>query len=45
MPAIIVEAGFLSNSKEEKILLTDEYQNKIVDSIAEGVERYFNLRD
>lgn len=45
MPAIIVETGFLSNSKEEKLLLTDEYQNKIVDSIAKGVEKYFNLRD
>lgn len=45
MPAIIVEAGFLSNANEEKLLLTDEYQNRIVDSIAEGVEIYFDLND
>lgn len=43
MPAVIVETGFLSNQKEEKLLLTDEYQNKIVDSIVKGLEIYFNL--
>ena len=43
MPAIIVETGFLSNLKEEKLLLTNDYQNKIVDSIVEGLEEYFNL--
>ena len=47
MPAIIVECGFLSNENEEKLLLTDDYQNMIVDSIIEGLEEYFslNLRD
>ncbi|MGO1652210.1 N-acetylmuramoyl-L-alanine amidase family protein [Senegalia sp. (in: firmicutes)] len=43
MPAIIVETGFLTNSKEEKLLLTDDYQNRIVNSISEGIERYFSL--
>jgi len=43
MPAIIVETGFLTNSKEEKLLLTDEYQKRIVNSISEGLERYFSL--
>lgn len=47
MPAILIEYGFLSNENEEKLLLTDDYQNKIVDSIIEGLEEYFslNLRD
>lgn len=43
MPAIIVECGFLSNENEEKLLLTDEYQNQIVDSIVKGLEKYFSL--
>lgn len=43
MPAIVVETGFLSNQSEEKLLLIDEYQNKIVDSIVKGLEIYFNL--
>lgn len=38
MPAIIVECGFLSNSKEANLLLTDEYQ----DNIVEGLGKYFN---
>jgi N-acetylmuramoyl-L-alanine amidase len=43
MPAIIVECGFLSNENEEKLLLTDDYQNKIVDSIVDGLEEYVSL--
>ena len=43
MPAIIVECGFLSNENEEKLLLTDDYQDKIVDSIVNGLENYFEL--
>jgi len=47
MPAIIIECGFLSNENEEKLVLTDDYQNKMVDSIIDGLEEYFsfNLRD
>ena len=47
MPAIIVECGFLSNENEERLLLTDDYQNKVADSIIDGLEEYFslNLRD
>jgi N-acetylmuramoyl-L-alanine amidase len=43
MPAIIIECGFLSNEKEEQLLLTDDYQNKVVDSISMGLEEYFSL--
>ena len=42
MPAIIIECGFLSNENEEKLLLTDDYQNKIVDSIIDGLKNYFS---
>lgn len=43
MPAILVEAGFLTNAAEEKLLFTEEYQNKIVDSIVRGIEYYFEM--
>ncbi|CCQ95402.1 hypothetical protein CULT_260011 [[Clostridium] ultunense Esp] len=43
MPAIIIECGFLSNENEEKLILTDDYQNKMVDSIIDGLEEYFSL--
>ncbi len=38
---VIVECGFLSNGAEEKRLKTDEHQNKIVDGIVCGVNKYF----
>lgn len=40
MPAIIVECGFLSNEDEASLLITDEYQNKIVDGIVDVLEDY-----
>lgn len=43
MPAVLVETGFLSNPDEENLLFTEEYQNKIVDSIIKGVENYLNM--
>lgn len=43
MPAILIECGFLSNENEERLLITDEYQNKIVKSITDGLEEYFSL--
>lgn len=43
MPAILIEYGFLSNENEERLLLTDEYQDLMVDSIVDGLESYFNM--
>ncbi|WP_353095177.1 N-acetylmuramoyl-L-alanine amidase [Tissierella praeacuta] len=40
--AIIIECGFLTNEKEANLLLTDKYQNKIANAIAEGVKTYLN---
>lgn len=43
MPAVLVETGFLSNSAEEKLLFTEDYQNKIVNGIIKGIEKYFEM--
>ena len=40
-PIIIAECGFLSNKKEEQLLLTDEYQNKLAWGIYNGIMDYF----
>lgn len=42
IPISIVECGFLSNPEEEKLLLTDEYQDKIAWGIYTGIMEYFN---
>ncbi len=41
IPTTIVECGFLSNQEEEKLLLEDEYQNKLAWGIYNGIIDYF----
>ena len=37
MPAVLIEVGFISNTKEAGLLCTDAYQNKAANAIAEGI--------
>lgn len=39
-PFVIVECGFLSNPTEEALLASEEYQEKMAQAIAEGIEAY-----
>ncbi|MBR6033594.1 MAG: N-acetylmuramoyl-L-alanine amidase [Clostridia bacterium] len=41
IPVTIVECGFLSNTEEAKLLITDEYQSKIAWGIYIGINNYF----
>ncbi len=41
LPAVIVECGFLSNPEEESLLNTEEYQERLAESICKGIEDYF----
>ena len=41
IPISIVECGFLSNPEEEKLLLTDSYQDKLAWGIYNGIINYF----
>jgi len=45
MPSILVEAGFLSNSEDERLLTNSEYQGKIAWSIYVGIMKYFSQVD
>ncbi len=40
MPAVLVEAGFMSNPEELKLLVTDHYQEKIAQALAAAVLAY-----
>lgn len=42
MPAVIVEVGFLSNPAEEKLLMSEEYQEKVAFAIYAGLVKYFS---
>lgn len=41
MPSVLVECGFLSNYEEEQKLKSQEYQQKLADSISKSVVEFF----
>ena len=41
IPGVLIECGFLSNYEERSLLKTKEYQQKVAQSITEGVIEYF----
>ncbi|MCB2305262.1 N-acetylmuramoyl-L-alanine amidase [Clostridium estertheticum] len=38
VPVILVEMGFLSNNSEERLLITEAYQDKLAKGLAEGID-------
>jgi N-acetylmuramoyl-L-alanine amidase len=40
MPGVLIEPLFMSNPREEKLILTPEFQQKLVQGIVAGLERY-----
>ncbi len=45
IPAILIECGFLSNPKEEELLKSESYQEKVAQAIYLGVIRYYKELD
>ncbi len=44
-PAVLVECGFLSNEKEEKLLSTPEYREKLAEGICRGLMNFLIEED
>ena len=42
VPVTIVEMGFLSNPGEDRLLSSEDYQNKIVQGIVNGIGEYLS---
>lgn len=45
IPSVLVECGFLSNSEDEKLLLTPAYQTRVAAAIRDGIVSYISLEE
>lgn len=44
MPAILCECGFMDNLEEAKLMLDENYQQKVAEAIAKGICSYFGVK-
>jgi len=45
VPVVLVEMGFLSNYNEDQMMSNPKYQRKLMQSIADGIEKNFKTYD
>ena len=41
IPSVLIELGYLSNKKEEKMLQKKSYRAEIITALAKGLDQYF----
>ncbi|MFB5265398.1 N-acetylmuramoyl-L-alanine amidase [Paenibacillus enshidis] len=43
MPAVLLEVGYLSNSNDAAALFSEDFQNRVAQGIADGIEEYLGV--
>lgn len=41
VPSVLIELGFLTNEKDEHLLLTKQYREHVVESVVKGIDRFY----
>lgn len=44
MPAVLVEAGYLSNAGDESLMYSDEFQQKLAQAVVDAIKQYLNVQ-
>ncbi|MNJ70084.1 Sporulation-specific N-acetylmuramoyl-L-alanine amidase [compost metagenome] len=44
MPAVLIEAGYLSNADDEAKLFTEQFQNNVAAGIVASIKEYLNVK-
>lgn len=45
VPVTIVEMGYMTNEKEDELLVSDQYQEQLAQGIANGIQKYFENQE